>query len=110
MQNAPFRAHGQGTTSPDQIDPTQSTTRKGKHMIELGRRAKDKITGFAGTVTGYVVYITGCNQALIVADAKDGKAGEASWYDEQRVEYTDDSKIILDNTKTPGFDAPAPVR
>lgn len=38
-------------------------------MIQLGHSYRDKITGFAGVATGYVRYITGCNQALIAPKA-----------------------------------------
>ncbi len=81
-------------------------------MIELGRKVKDKVTGFAGVTTGFVTYITGCNQALVAAPSKDGKPGDTNWFDEQRLEYADDgkSRIVLDNSKTPGFDYAAPVR
>ena len=79
-------------------------------MIELGRKVKDKITGFEGTVTGFVVYISGCNQALIIPPAKDGKMGDGCWIDEQRLEYVDASKVVLDNGATPGCDAAPPVR
>lgn len=34
-------------------------------MKELGRKYKDKITGFEGVATGYVRYLTGCNQVLL---------------------------------------------
>jgi hypothetical protein len=42
-------------------------------MIKLGSKAKDKITGFNGFVTGFVTYLSGCNQALVVP--KVGKDG-----------------------------------
>ncbi|MGE3857212.1 MAG: hypothetical protein AB7G21_09690 [Dehalococcoidia bacterium] len=79
--------------------------------IELGVTAKDRITGFEGVATGFVVYISGCNQALLVAKSVDGKEGVASWFDEQRLEVNPLVEAIrLDNSKTPGFDAPPPVR
>ncbi len=31
------------------------------YAIRLGVQAKDKVTGFKGTVTGYVQYLSGCN-------------------------------------------------
>ena len=33
--------------------------------FEMGVQVEDVITGFKGTVTGYVKYITGCNQYLV---------------------------------------------
>lgn len=79
-------------------------------MIELGVKVKDKITGFSGRVTGFVVYISGCNQALVVPESRDNKPAESAWFDEQRLEILSGDKIVLDNTKTPGCDAAAPIR
>ena len=77
----------------------------------LGRRMRDRISGFTGIVTGYVSYLTGCNQALLAPPAKpDGEAVRAEWFDEQRLEFVDDSLITLDNGTNPGGDVPAPVR
>ena len=79
--------------------------------IELGRKVKDKITGFTGTVTGLCQYISGCNQALVApAVGKDGVAKDSAWFDEQRLEYVGTEKVTLDNGKTPGFDRAAPKR
>lgn len=74
--------------------------------IHLGVKAKDKITGFEGTVTGRCEYLTGCNQVLIVPKSKDGKAAEGAWFDEQRVEVLKGKPVVLDNGATPGPDAP----
>jgi len=76
----------------------------------LGRTMKDRITGFQGTATGFVVYISGCNQFLLAAPSKDGKSGEANWFDDQRLELVGETHVVLDNSKTPGCDAAAPVR
>jgi hypothetical protein len=79
--------------------------------IALGATYRDCITGFEGVATGYVVYITGCNQALLVPRAKDGALVEAQWFDEQRLANVPEAKIIkIDNGATPGFDRPAPKR
>jgi hypothetical protein len=80
-------------------------------MIELGRKVKDKVTGFEGTVTGFVTYITGCNQALVTPKVqKDGSSVDPRWYDEQRLEYVGVERIVLDNRRTPGADMEAPIR
>lgn len=71
---------------------------------ELGVTLRDCITGFEGINNGYVKYLTGCNQYLLVAKATDGKLGESQWFDEQRCERVGTNKIILDNGKTPGGD------
>ena len=52
---------------------SQNTMSKMNNQIKnLGRTATDKITGFSGIATGFVVYITGCNQYLINPKAKKG--------------------------------------
>lgn len=81
-------------------------------MIQLGTTQRDKITGFQGVVTGYVTYLTGCNQALLAAPIKrGGSSPESQWIDEQRLEpVRGKKKIVLDNRASPGFDKPAPVR
>ncbi|MCI0631546.1 MAG: hypothetical protein L0Y44_12925 [Phycisphaerales bacterium] len=77
----------------------------------LGRKGKDRITGFAGTITAYVEYLSGCNQVLMTPPVgADGKLGDANWFDVQRIELTDDPAIALTNGATPGFDVPAPIR
>lgn len=79
--------------------------------IKLGVQAKDKITGFRGTVVGRTEYITGCHQVLLSPPVKaDGSHVEGHWYDEQRIEVIDSTPIVLDNGRTPGCDIPAPVR
>lgn len=55
-------------------------------MIELGQKAKDKITGFKGILVGRCQYITGCDQYGIAPPAKDGKTGDTNWFDEGRIE------------------------
>lgn len=81
-------------------------------MSILGFTYKDKITGFSGVCTGYVEYISGCNQLLLVPPAKpDGELGQSHWFDVQRCELVPDAaRVSLDNGATPGCDAPAPKR
>ena len=81
-------------------------------MVQLGDKVKDTITGFSGVVTGYVKYITGCNQALITPPVgKDGVYKDARWFDEQRLIIDRKAKrIVLDNGASPGFDKAAPIR
>lgn len=75
--------------------------------IDLGCKVTDKVTGFAGIVTGIVYYLSGCNQALVVPRVKkDGTLAEGNWFDLQRLDVDGRGKPIrLDNAKTPGFDA-----
>jgi len=80
-------------------------------LIQLGTKVKDKITGFTGIVTGYVQYLTGCNQALVQPPvAKDGTYKDSWWIDEQRLELVDNTVIKLDNGRNPGPDKAAPKR
>jgi hypothetical protein len=77
--------------------------------LELGRKGKDKITGFAGTIVGRCEYLTGCNQVLLVPPVgKDGAYKDGQWFDEQRVAYEGTGKVRLNNGTTPGADKPAP--
>ena len=80
-------------------------------MIELGIKVKDKITGFEGVVTGYVEYLSGCNQALVAPRVKeDGSLIDSEWIDEQRLDRVGKTQITLDNGAHPGADTPAPKR
>lgn len=80
--------------------------------MQLGVTVTDKITGFTGVVTGFVQYISGCNQALVVPRVgADGKAGDPNWFDVQRLTIdTGTPAVVLDNGDTPGCDAAAPTR
>lgn len=57
--------------------------------IPLGKKAKDKITGFTGIIIGRIQYLTGCNQyGLCPSVGKDGKTGDTQWFDEGRIIVT----------------------
>jgi len=81
-------------------------------MIQLGHTYRDKITGFSGVATGFVQYISGCNQALIqprVSD--DGSMRDSQWFDQQRLDEDKTMPVVaLDNGSTPGCDRAAPKR
>lgn len=74
-----------------------------------------KITGFNGIATGYVVYITGCNQVLVAPPAKDGEHREGHWVDVARLDVVG-SGVPYPMTEdevaneSPGFDQAPPVR
>ena len=51
-------------------------------MIQLGQKAKDKVTGFEGIIIGRCQYLTGCDQYGLVPPARDGKIEPAQWFDE----------------------------
>lgn len=78
----------------------------------LGKTVSDRITGFRGVVTGYVEYLSGCNQVLVVPPiSADGTLRDASWFDVQRVDVLDHvPPVVLDNGTTPGCDRAAPKR
>ena len=92
----------------------------------LGCHVTDRITGFAGVCTGYVQYITGCNQLLVAPPAGEGISNDEGgrWFDESRLEIDEyegrfgiTKEGIVDyldheapRTKGAGFDRPAPKR
>ena len=76
----------------------------------LGRTYEDKISKFKGVCTGYVRYITGCDQVLLSAPIGADGSEKTLWTDVQRAVEVDADRIVLDNGETPGFDVAAPVR
>lgn len=79
--------------------------------IKLGQTVRDAISGFKGTVTATVQYITGCNQVLVQPKAKDdGGMVDSAWVDVSRVEVLDGpSPLLLERFATSlGPDKPAP--
>lgn len=54
-------------------------------MFELGVKAKDKLTGFVGTIAGRVEYLTGCTQYCLTPPAKEGELKDSHWFDEARL-------------------------
>ena len=52
----------------------------------LGLLARDRLTGFHGLISGYCIYLTGCNQYLLVPTETDnGKYPEGQWFDDTRL-------------------------
>lgn len=79
--------------------------------IGLGVRARDRVTGFAGFVTGHANYLSGCAQALLAPEVgADGTFRDGQWFDQQRLEVLPGEAIVLDNGETPGHDKAAPKR
>lgn len=79
--------------------------------VGLGDEVECLITGFAGVVTGYVEYLTGCNQALVVPRVgKDGSFKSGEWFDVQRLRVKRRKVITIDNGPTPGSDRAPPKR
>ncbi|QOY96364.1 hypothetical protein IM543_11390 [Massilia sp. UMI-21] len=81
-------------------------------MIQLGHTYRDKITGFMGVATGYVQYLTGCNQVLLAPRCgEDGALRDSQWFDQQRLTHDNfHPAVTLDNGATPGCDKAAPKR
>jgi hypothetical protein len=80
-------------------------------VFELGKKAKDKITGFEGIITGHADYLYGCDQYLISAEAKDGNSEPQSyWFDEGRIKITGDgilpSEVQVEENGGPNMNAP----
>lgn len=78
--------------------------------IILGATYSDAITGFRGVAIGHCEYLTGCNQTLLQPQGKDNSVRpEAQWFDDQRLTRESRAKmVVLDNSRTPGCDRPAP--
>jgi len=55
---------------------------------KLGEKARHKISGFEGIVTGHAEYLTGCDRYQLLPEGvdKDGKPREAEWFDDSTLE------------------------
>ena len=79
-----------------------------KHL-EMGREARDTITGFVGIIVGRIRYITGCDQLLICPKVKgDNEFQEGKWFDEPRLEYTKNENKVIFGGEEPDDDDEAP--
>ncbi len=65
-------------------------------MIALGQKAKDKISGFTGTITGHSEYITGCDQYCIAPESESNKLESSQWFDEGRIQVIGEGINPLD--------------
>lgn len=78
--------------------------------FELGQSVRDVITGFRGYVSSRIQHITGCNQYDVKPREldKDDKMKDGQWFDEGRLEITDDESVSLPSRpeKRPGGPAP----
>jgi len=67
------------------------------HLELLGKKAKDKITGYQGILTGKCYYLFGCAQyAINPGVGEDGKLMDIAWFDEGRIEVIEDFIDPLD--------------
>lgn len=65
--------------------------------MRFGTQATDRITGVAGTVTGFCDYITGCRQYQLEWE-KDGQP-HSRWFDESRLSWGDVIYVDLEPTE-----------
>jgi hypothetical protein len=66
-------------------------------MQNLGKQAKDKITGFSGIITAKVQYLTGCDQYGITPPVgSDGKTGDTNYFDSGRIEIIGDGVTAIE--------------
>jgi len=75
--------------------------------MNLGKKGTDIITGFTGTVVGYVEYLTGCNQYLIVPECRKGETNKkpsGEWIDDNRIKIEKGKTIDLFRTNSTGSD------
>lgn len=62
--------------------------------MELGRTAKDVITGFKGVVVSEAIYLTGCARIGLQASVdNDGKVPVVQWFDEPQLVYVGKKRI-----------------
>jgi hypothetical protein len=55
-------------------------------MITLGKKARDKVTGFTGIIIGRIEYLFGCNQYGLAPEVVNGEIKDTNWFDEGRIE------------------------
>jgi hypothetical protein len=63
----------------------------------LGSRVTDRVNGFEGVVCSVSFDLSGCIQAFVVPQAKDGKRIEGEWYDVKRL--TESGARVMDTPK-----------
>lgn len=69
-------------------------------MQNLGKQARDKVTGFNGIIIGKINYLFGCAQYGIAPEAREGKVCDTNWFDEGRIEITGEG-VTVDEVKGP---------
>lgn len=67
-----------------------------KHLDILGKRVKDKVTGFSGVATSCAFDLYGCVQVIINPGlGGDGKLGDQTWFDIARLEVLDHTPVMI---------------
>ena len=52
----------------------------------LGKEARDKVTGFEGIIVAKGIFLFGCNTYTLAPKARDGEVKESRTFDEGRIE------------------------
>ena len=64
---------------------------------ELGKKAKDKISGMSGILTSRCEFLTGCNRYCISPqELKDGRPIEGMYFDEDQIEILSEGIKSID--------------
>ena len=71
-----------------------------KHLELLGLPVQDLVTKFKGVVTGINFDLYGCVQAIVTAEASDGKTNCGEWFDVTRLKVLKNKPVM----KLPDFD------
>lgn len=81
-------------------------------MQNLGKRAKDKVTGFEGVIVAKIAYLFGCEQYGVAPASTDGKVNDTYYFDAGRVEIIGDgvSPDAVQIEKPGGVNRDAPSR
>jgi hypothetical protein len=77
----------------------------------FGKKARDKITGFEGIITGKCEFLYGCNQYGITPPAKESETKSTQWFDDGRIEIIGEG-VTPESVKTEkngGDSSDAPV-
>lgn len=63
----------------------------------LGLKVREKVTGFAGTVTSVSFDLYGCTHGLVTPPRNsDGKQEDSCWYDLKRLEDVGEGQRVLE--------------
>ena len=66
-----------------------------RHIDLLGKRVKDRVTGFKGVVTSVGFDLYGCVQILVVPEiSRDGKYGDSIWFDVGRLDVESQTPVM----------------
>lgn len=79
-------------------------------MNYLGKKGRDKVTGFEGVIIANANYLFGCKQYGLAPKAVDGKIEPTQWFDEGRIEIIGEGievqEVTGENPGGPNRDSP----